>query len=157
PPLSRLAATAGKHRLRLPRAWLRGTDDFSFSGLKTAVQQVLAQPDVPPPAEIADAFEESVADARATKAARAAEREDGRCVLPAGGVAANARLRLRLRERVQAIGIPVFIPPPVLCTDNAAMIAAAAARHLESAVDASAALEVHPTLAPSKRVGMLSA
>lgn len=151
PPVSRLASTAGKHKVRLPHAWLRGTDDFSFSGLKTAVQQLLAQPDAPPHEQIADAFEESVADVLATKTARAAEREDVRCVLLAGGVAANPRLRARLRERVEAVGLPLFVPPPVLCTDNAAMIAAAAARHLDAAVDASAALDVHPTLAPLLR------
>jgi N6-L-threonylcarbamoyladenine synthase len=143
PPISRLAATAGKHRTRLPRAWLRGTDDFSFSGLKTAVQQLLASPDAPPPAEVADAFEESVADVLATKAARAAEREGVASLLLAGGVAANARLRTRVRERAP---VPVFIPPPALCTDNAAMIGAAAYRHLDMMVPPASPLDVHPTV-----------
>ena len=154
PPVSRLAASAGKHRVRLPRAWLRGTDDWSFSGLKSAVQRMVAEPGAPPQALIADAFEESVADVLATKTAWAAEREDVRCVLLAGGVAANARVRSRLRERCGVLGIPVFIPPPELCTDNAAMIAAAAFRHLGSAVAATDALDVHPTLAPRMRVGI---
>jgi N6-L-threonylcarbamoyladenine synthase len=154
PPVSRLAATAGKHRVRLPRAWLRGTDDWSFSGLKTAVQRLLLEQDAPPTAQIADAFEESVADVLATKTARAAEREDVRAVLLAGGVAANPRLRARLRERCDAVGVPVFIPPPELCTDNAAMIAAAAARHLDMAVDAQSALDIYATLPPRLRVGI---
>jgi len=156
PAISRLAAQAGKHRLRLPRAWLRGSDDWSFSGLKTAVQRVVAQPDAPPPAQVADAFEESVADVLSAKTAYAAEREGVRSVLVAGGVAANPRLRARIRERVEALGIPVFIPPPELCTDNAAMIAAAAARHLDAAVDPASPLDIHSTLPPAERATMLT-
>jgi N6-L-threonylcarbamoyladenine synthase len=156
PAVSRLAAEAGKHRLRLPRAWLRGSDDWSFSGLKTAVQRVLAEPDAPPPAQVADAFEESVADVLSAKTAYAAEREGVCCVLVAGGVAANPRLRARIRERIEALGLPVFIPPPALCTDNAAMIAAAAARHLDSAVDPASPIDIHSTLPPAERVTMLS-
>ena len=149
PALARLAATAGPHRVRLPRAWLRGTDDWSFSGLKSAVQRMLEAPDAPPLAHIADAFEESVADVLATKAARAADREGVASLLLAGGVAANARLRARVRER--AVGIPVFIPPPALCTDNAAMIAAAAYHHLAVALPPEAPLDIHPTLSPRFR------
>ena len=148
PAISRLAREAGPHKVRLPRAWLRGTDDWSFSGLKTAVQRMAASDDAPPLAQIADAFEESVADVLATKTARAAEREGVSCVLLAGGVAANERLRARMRQRC---AVPVFIPPPVLCTDNAAMIGAAAFRHLDQAVSPSMALDVHATLAPHAR------
>ena len=143
PPVSKLAATAGRHRLRLPRAWLRGADDFSFSGLKTAVQQLVASPAAPPLAEIADAFEESVADVLSAKAVRAAEREGVASLLLAGGVAANTRLRARLRERAS---MPVFIPPPALCTDNAAMIGAAAYRHLDAMVPPTSPLDIHPTV-----------
>lgn len=154
PLISRLAATAGRHRVRLPRAWLRGTDDWSFSGLKSAVQRMVTAPDAPPLEQIADAFEESVADVLATKAARAADREGVASLLLAGGVAANGRLRARVRER--AAGIPVFIPAPILCTDNAAMIGAAAYHHLDMAVSPSSALDVHSTLAPRNRVGVVS-
>ncbi len=151
PAISALARQAGRHRLRLPRAWLRGTDDWSFSGLKSAVQRLVAEPGAPPIAQIADAVEESVADVLATKTAHAAEREGVACVLLAGGVAANARLRERMRQRS---GVPVFIPPPALCTDNAAMIGAAAFRHLDAAVSPSAPLDVHATLAPHARIGI---
>ena len=141
PPLSRLAATAEDRALRLPRAWLPGSDDFSFSGLKTAVaQRVAAEPDLPP-AEVAHAFEESVADVLSRKAARIAEREGVACLLVAGGVAANGRLREAVRE---ASPVPVFIPPPVLCTDNAAMIGAAAYRHLDDAVAPESELDIFP-------------
>ncbi len=142
PPLSRLAARATDRRLRLPRAWLRGNDDFSFSGLKTAVLHALREPDAPPPAEMAWAFEQSVCDVLSLKAVRAAEREGASALLVAGGVAANGRLRALMAERAS---LPLHIPPPALCTDNAAMIAAAAFRHLDAAVDPAAPLDVFPT------------
>jgi N6-L-threonylcarbamoyladenine synthase len=142
PPLARLAATATERRLRLPRAWLRGSDDFSFSGLKTAVLHLVRKGEAPA-AEIAWAFEESVADVLSLKAARAAEREGVASLLLAGGVASNRRLRERVIERSP---VPVHIPPPVLCTDNGAMIAAAAFRHLEEAVPAESPLDIQPTV-----------
>ena len=95
-----------------------------------------------PPAEVAHAFEESVADVLSRKAARIAEREGVASLLVAGGVAANGRLREAVRE---ASPVPVFIPPPVLCTDNAAMIGAAAFRHLDEAVPPESPLDIFPT------------
>ncbi len=150
PPLAALAREAEERTLRLPRAWMRGSDDFSFSGLKTAVLHTVRQEpsapgerlSPPPRAEIAWAFEESVADVLSKKAARVAEREGVRSLLLAGGVAANARLRELVRERSP---VPVFIPPPPLCTDNGAMIAAAAYRHLDDATDPAAPLDVYST------------
>ena len=142
PPISRLAAEATVRKLRLPRAWLGTSDDFSFSGLKTAVLNLVNSEGAPPAAEIAWAFEESVVDVLSKKAARAAEREGVACLLVAGGVAANRRLRARVIERSP---VPVHIPPPVLCTDNAAMIAAAAFRHLDAAVAPESALDIIPT------------
>lgn len=142
PPISRLAATAEVRKLRLPRAWLGESDDFSFSGLKTAVLNLVNSDGAPPAAEIAWAFEESVVDVLSKKAARAAEREGVASLLVAGGVAANRRLRERVIERAT---VPVHIPPIALCTDNAAMIAAAAFRHLDDAVAPESALDIIPT------------
>ncbi|MDA0271471.1 MAG: tRNA (adenosine(37)-N6)-threonylcarbamoyltransferase complex transferase subunit TsaD [Chloroflexi bacterium] len=147
PPVARLAAEATVRKTRLPRAAMRGSDDFSFSGLKTAVLQMIESPAAPPAAEIAWAFQESVADVLSQKAARAAEREGVRCVLLAGGVAANARLRERMAERSP---VPLFVPPPALCTDNGAMVAAAAFRHLDAAVRPESPLEITPTAARRK-------
>lgn len=141
PPVSRLAATAEVRRLRLPRAWLSGSDDFSFSGLKTAVLRTVEEQPELPRAEVAWAFEQSVADVLSKKAARVAEREGVASLLLAGGVAANARIRERVRERSP---VPVHIPPPALCTDNAAMIGAAAFRHLDAAIPPQAALDIDP-------------
>ncbi len=115
---------------RLPRAWLPGTYDFSFSGLKTAVlhrvralQEDGAAEGVSDPGPLARAFQDSVVDVLSAKTARAAEEHDARSVIVAGGVAANGALRAALRERSPA---PVRWPPPRLCTDNAAMIGGAA-------------------------------
>ena len=142
PLIAALARRATARTLRLPRAWLRGNDDFSFSGLKTAVLHVVRDDHAPPPAEVAWAFEESVADVLSKKAARAAERDGVRSLLLAGGVAANGRLRERVRERAP---VPVFIPPPALCTDNAAMIGAAAFRHPDAATDPAKPMDVFST------------
>ena len=116
---------------QLPRAWLRGTYDFSFSGLKTAVWHHLESrgglglggPDAGARAGIAAAFQESVVDVLATKVRAAAEEYGAACVAICGGVAANTALRQRVCDTVP---VPVYVPPPALCMDNGAMIAAAA-------------------------------
>ncbi len=126
PAIERAArGAAGAPRLRLPRAWLKGSDDFSFSGLKTAVLHVVRGEGGPPPPapEVAAAFQASVVDVLSRKAAAAAAREGVRSLLLSGGVAANGPLREALVARSP---VPVFAPPPVLCTDNGAMIAACA-------------------------------
>ncbi|HJM74394.1 MAG TPA: tRNA (adenosine(37)-N6)-threonylcarbamoyltransferase complex transferase subunit TsaD [Dehalococcoidia bacterium] len=142
PPLSALALTAQDRSLKLPRAWLRGSDDFSFSGLKTAVLRTVQGDDAPPVAEVAWAFEQSVADVLSRKAERVAEREGVQALLVGGGVAANAELRRQLAERAQ---LPLFIPSPALCTDNAAMIGAAAFRHLDETTDPAGPLDIFST------------
>jgi N6-L-threonylcarbamoyladenine synthase len=124
-PAIERAASGVAPSLRLPRAWLRGSDDVSFSGLKTAVLHAVRgeQGPAPPLDETAAAFQEAVVDVLATKTARAARREGVRAVLLSGGVAANGALRAALAERSP---VPVHVPSPALCTDNAAMVAACA-------------------------------
>jgi len=147
PVVSKLALEATERAFRLPRAWLSGNDDFSFSGLKTAVLHTV-QGDAPPPAaEVAWAFEESVADVLSKKASRVAEREGVASLLVAGGVAANRRIRALVQERSP---VPVFIPPPELCTDNAAMIGAAAAVHADMAIRPESSIDIDPTPYRSK-------
>jgi len=115
---------------RLPRAWLRGNDDFSFSGLKTAAVrlaeklQVSASANPGPLAlDIAASFQEAVVDVLVTKTVAAASRHGVSQILLAGGVAANKLLRETMARRSP---IPVLIPPIILCTDNAAMVASCA-------------------------------
>ena len=138
PEIERAAREATPERLAavapLPRAWLPGTNDFSFSGLKTAVLNRVrkleaAGEEVDVPA-MAARFQEAVTEVLAEKTARAAEERGAACVIVAGGVAANGALREALRRRCQ---IPVRVPPPRLCTDNAAMIGAAAHYRREAA------------------------
>jgi N6-L-threonylcarbamoyladenine synthase len=115
-----------------PRAWMRGTDEFSFSGLKTAVLTRARELGIYPPngvdggadpdvvAGLAKAFQDSVVDVLVTKTTAAAKRENCAGIVLVGGVAANGPLRQTLTDKSP---LPVAIPPFKLCTDNGAMIA----------------------------------
>jgi N6-L-threonylcarbamoyladenine synthase len=125
PAIERAAASVAKPSPRLPRAWLGESNDFSFSGLKTAVLHLVRGERGPPPPidQTAAAFQEAVVDVLAGKTARAARREGVRGILLSGGVAANGPLRRALARRSP---VPVFVPSPALCTDNGAMVTACA-------------------------------
>ncbi|MBT7079289.1 MAG: tRNA (adenosine(37)-N6)-threonylcarbamoyltransferase complex transferase subunit TsaD [Chloroflexi bacterium] len=115
-----------------PRAWMQGTDEFSFSGLKTAVLTRARELGIYPPngvdggadpdvvAGLAKAFQDSVVDVLVTKTTAAAKRENCAGIVLVGGVAANGPLRQTLTDKSP---LPVAIPPFKLCTDNGAMIA----------------------------------
>ncbi len=120
-PAIQLAAESGDPSIKLPRAWLKGSNDFSFSGLKTALLRLAEGGGIADKADAAASFQEAVVDVLATKSAAAAREYGVKQLLLAGGVAANGALRQRL---TQASPVPVLIPQPELCTDNAAMIAA---------------------------------
>jgi len=119
--------------LKFPRAWLEGTWDFSFSGLKTAVLREVRkrQPELEagveaprpglPIADIAASFQAAVVDVLVGKTIKAAEDYGAEEILVAGGVSANRSLRQTFAEK-STVG--VRFPPLALCTDNAAMIAA---------------------------------
>ena len=121
------AATSGvKTSLSLPRAWLKETDDFSFSGVKTALLHMAEEKlerDDRWVKEAAAAFQEAIIDVLVTKTVQAALRVGVKQILLAGGVASNSALRERFKADSP---LPVLIPPPILCTDNAAMIASCA-------------------------------
>lgn len=125
-PLMDRLAQQGQPRYDLPRAWLEeGSYDFSFSGLKTAVQQLRQKEgENLKLADLAASFQAAVVEVLVEKTARAAEEYGARQVLLAGGVAANRGLRSAMQERIGSMGLSLVIPPPHLCTDNAAMIAA---------------------------------
>jgi N6-L-threonylcarbamoyladenine synthase len=100
--------------------------DFSFSGLKTAViTHVRKHPDQSV-ADLAASFQEAVVDVLVAKARRAARDVGARGLCLAGGVAANSRLRERVLDACIEDGLQPFVPSPEMCTDNAAMVAAAA-------------------------------
>lgn len=130
PHIDRLAAEADEE-IELPRAWLEADSyDFSFSGLKSAVLSVINQANMRGQQlnerALARGFQSSVIDVLVTKALRAVRAEGARQLLLCGGVAANRGLRAALAARCEAEGIPLLVPPLSLCTDNAAMIGAAA-------------------------------
>ncbi|MFN8496576.1 MAG: tRNA (adenosine(37)-N6)-threonylcarbamoyltransferase complex transferase subunit TsaD [Anaerolineae bacterium] len=126
PAIQRAASAGDPSAITLPHAWLPGTYDFSFSGLKTAVlrltRQFEAQGQTIPAADVAAAFQRVVVDVLVEKTIRAAEGYGATEILLAGGVAANTLLRERMAA--QSI-LPVRYPAIWLCTDNAAMIGAA--------------------------------
>ena len=122
PQVAKAALGGGKTSLSLPRAWIPGTFDFSFSGLKTAALHAVRKGTYEV-ADIAWEFQEAVVDVLAGKTSRLGRELGAAEVLVAGGVAANTRLREELQRRCP---VPVRIPPPRLCTDNAAMIGAVA-------------------------------
>src|SRR5438067_1933015 len=123
---------------------LPGTWNFSFSGLKTAVLTLTREPDHPPVPEIAAAFQESVVDVLTAKTVRAAREYEVKQVLVAGGVAANGALRATLRERAP---VPVRVPPPRYCTDNAVMVGACGYFHALRGDLAGLDLDVQPNFA----------
>ncbi|HLE59531.1 MAG TPA: tRNA (adenosine(37)-N6)-threonylcarbamoyltransferase complex transferase subunit TsaD [Candidatus Limnocylindria bacterium] len=146
------AAAAGAHpATRFPRARLAGAYDFSFSGLKTAVLREVAgyreRGDPIPVDGLAAAFEEAVVDALATKTVAAAEAFDVAAVALGGGVAANDSLRAVLGNRLAALGHRLLVPPAAWCTDNGAMIGAAAGYRFRTGARADLGLEAIPNLA----------
>ena len=136
---------------RFPRARTGGAYDFSFSGLKTAVLREVegyrARNEPIPVDGIAAAFEEAVVDALATKTLAAARDHGVAAVALGGGVAANDALRRTLDQRLRTEGLDLLVPPPAWCTDNGAMIGAAAGFRFAAGDRADAALEAVPNLA----------
>ncbi len=144
PSIEKAALSGNPRAVDLPRP-LRDdpSDDFSFSGLKTAVLYRLKGQDARrgdatkarvSVADFAASAQEAIADILSAKAVRAAVRRGRARLVLGGGVAANTRLRELAAERGRAAGISVFIPPKALCTDNAAMVAARGAELLEKGV-----------------------
>jgi N6-L-threonylcarbamoyladenine synthase len=130
PYVDRLAQEATEE-IVLPRSWLEPDSyDFSFSGLKSAVladiNRSKMKGETPDFSALAAGFQNSVIEVVTVKAMKAAAAYGVRQVLLCGGVAANKGLRNKLTSLCQEAGLPLLIPPNTLCTDNAAMIAAAA-------------------------------
>jgi len=131
PAIQRAAKTGASNAYSFPRAWLEGTWNFSFSGLKTAVLRVVKRLEQAsdagyrqtlPVANLAASFQTAVVEVLVGKTIQAAEEFHAKAILVAGGVSANESLRQAFQAQAPC---QVFIPPIALCTDNAAMIAAA--------------------------------
>jgi N6-L-threonylcarbamoyladenine synthase len=125
PAIDHQAAQGRADAVAFPRALSDEGLDFSFSGLKTAViTHVRKHPEVPI-TDVAASFQEAVVDVLVAKARRAAAAVGARGLCLAGGVAANSVLRERILDACIADGLRAFIPSRSMCTDNAAMVAAA--------------------------------
>jgi N6-L-threonylcarbamoyladenine synthase len=166
PAIQRAAEDATRRDTVFPRAWMGDSYDFSFSGLKTAARRIvtsaragegIAPDDTATPlsaattAELAWGFQDAVVDVLATKTARAAREVGARSIVLGGGVAANSALRDRLRAEADALGVPLIVPRPGLCTDNGAMIGAAGARRFAVGERAALDLDARPSLPLAKR------
>ena len=184
PVVDRLAGQGNPDAIHFPRA-MQGRDnlDFSFSGVKAAVRSHLLEvrdpdgerffgddsfwppPDVPhwenERNDILASFQEAVVDSLVGKTVRAAEYTEAEAIAVVGGVACNSALRRRMASAGESLGLPVLFPSPVLCTDNAAMIAATAAFRYEACnelyhypafldLDARPNLEVPETVLPAR-------
>lgn len=132
PHLAKLALAGERLRFPLPRPLIHQGLDFSFSGLKTAVSQLIARSanDEQTKADIAASFELTVIDTLITKAVRALEQTGLKQLVIAGGVGANQYLRETISTKAQQNGFAVFYPRPSFCTDNGAMIAYAGCQRL---------------------------
>ena len=139
PAIERAAQGGNPRAHKFPRAFLRNDRlDFSFSGLKTAVRYAIAGPGRPAPsavnlnaqqvADLAASFQEAVVDCLVGKALAALEQTGMNALCVGGGVAANSRLRTRLREETDRRQIELHVAPLRLCTDNAVMGAIAVER-----------------------------
>ncbi|MBK7318080.1 MAG: tRNA (adenosine(37)-N6)-threonylcarbamoyltransferase complex transferase subunit TsaD [Anaerolineales bacterium] len=126
PAIQKSAEEGDPNRFHFPRAWLEGTWDFSFSGLKTAVlyeiRELQKKTHTLPVPDLAASFQKAVVDVLFKKTINAAREFGAKEILVAGGVSANRMLRQTFRAQTE---FPVHIPPLSLCTDNAAMIASA--------------------------------
>jgi tRNA N6-adenosine threonylcarbamoyltransferase len=128
PVVDRLAAQGDRSRHPFEPPMLRAPSfDFSFSGIKTNVANLVAREPNAVTADVCASFQHAVVTVLVDKLVRAAERQGVRDVVLGGGVAANRELRARLMEEAQKRGLRAFVPPFASCTDNAAMIAYAGA------------------------------
>ncbi len=132
PAIDALAMTGDPTAVAFPRPMLDQGWDFSFSGLKTAVvNHVRRHPEVDT-ADVAASFQQAVCDVLVSKARRAAHEVGAKGLCLAGGVAANTQLREAVLDVCVADGLRAFLPTRSMCTDNAAMVAAAAYHRLRS-------------------------
>jgi N6-L-threonylcarbamoyladenine synthase len=141
PKIDALASEGDPKAVAFPRAYLPSSFDFSFSGLKTAVVNYIREEGRPEPADLkgpanlkdfAASFQAAVTDVLVRKCEWTIRKLGIKTLVVAGGVASNKGLRAKMEKMAAKKEIPLFIPSPVFCTDNAAMIAVAGYQHLKA-------------------------
>lgn len=137
PNIAKLAETGNPNAFELPRPMLHRGLDFSFSGMKTAVHNLIkdtegSQDNPQVRADIAASFQHAVVDTLVKKCVKALKQVNMKRLVIAGGVSANTELRRSLEAALAKIGAQVFYAPPELCTDNGAMIAFAGFQRLNA-------------------------
>jgi len=142
PHVDRVAREGSADAIDFPRGTVRDASySFTFSGLKTAVARWVEararSGEAVPVADVAASFQEAVADVLTQRAVRACVDHGVDHLVIGGGVAANSRLRALAEQRCAAAGITLRVPPPKLCTDNGAMVAALGALLVEAGADPS--------------------
>jgi N6-L-threonylcarbamoyladenine synthase len=152
PAIDRLARRGHPDTIAFPRSYLRkGSLDFSFSGLKTALlytlQEMPEQFRMAHNADLAASYQEAIVAVLVEKSFAAVRSSGARALAVVGGVSANSRLRALLQQRATAETVRLSLPPLAYCTDNAAMIAAAGRQALHAGLHASLALDAQASLA----------
>ncbi len=142
-PVIQKAAESGKINIPLPKSWIKGTNDFSFSGIKSSLLRLMTEDKNINKNDVAASFQSAVVDVLVTKTVAVAQEYNAKQILLAGGVAANKHLRQTLTEHSP---FPVIIPPFILCTDNAAMIAACGYFRFQAGKISDLALDVIPNM-----------
>jgi len=146
PAIDRLARQGDPKAIAFPRPMLDDGNDFSFSGLKTAVVLYMRKHPDAEVADVAASFQAAVVDVLVTKLLRVAEQTEMQTIVIGGGVAANSALRERLVEEGETSGLRIMLPSIGLCTDNAAMVASVAWWRLAADGPTSLAGGAYPSL-----------
>lgn len=147
PEIDKLATKGDPTAVDFPRPMIKDGLDFSFSGLKTAVMNYLRTDSPNKEVEsIAASFQASVVDVLEAKTLRAVKQIKANAICVAGGVAANSELRERLKNSADNLGIPCYLASREMCTDNAAMVAAAGWWQYENRGATSLDSSVYPSL-----------
>ena len=154
PAIDRLARQGNPEAIAFPRAYLKkGSLDFSFSGLKTALLYILQAMDervcAAQATDLAAGYQEAIVTVLIDKAIAAVRSTGARALAVVGGVSANSRLRALLQQRAASESLHLSLPPLAYCTDNAAMIAAAGRQALRAGLRASLDIDANASLSCS--------
>ncbi|MBI5739226.1 MAG: tRNA (adenosine(37)-N6)-threonylcarbamoyltransferase complex transferase subunit TsaD [Nitrospirae bacterium] len=129
PIIEAIASTGDSEAISFPKALLKDSFDFSFSGLKTSVVNYVKRYPASRKEDIAASFQNTVIEIITKRTIEAAIATGSKRIVLSGGVSANSALRKNMKEKANEKGLEVYLPSLRLCTDNAAMIAAAGYHH----------------------------